>query len=73
MDHSSHGDRHLSFSDATPESAGGPAAFDPQAASIVSSLQRDGCRAGDVDEDGACSGSLDAATWAIAGVLPNRR
>jgi hypothetical protein len=32
--------------------------------------QRDEYRAGDEDEDGACSGALDAAAWAIAGVVP---
>ncbi|MHC4972717.1 MAG: hypothetical protein ACYTG3_10330 [Planctomycetota bacterium] len=35
--------------------------------------QRDEYRAGDADEDGACSGALDAAAWAIAGVLDSRR
>ena len=32
--------------------------------------QRDEYRADDADEDGACSGALDAATWAIIDVLP---
>jgi len=32
--------------------------------------QRDETRAGEADEDGACSGALDAAAWAVAGVVP---
>jgi hypothetical protein len=32
--------------------------------------QRDEYRADAADEDGACSGALDAAMWAIIGVLP---
>ena len=32
--------------------------------------QRDEYRADEADEDGACSGALDAAMWAIIDVLP---
>jgi hypothetical protein len=32
--------------------------------------QRDDYRVDAADEDGACSGALDAAMWAIIGVLP---
>jgi len=34
--------------------------------------QRDEYRAGEEDEDGACSGALDAAAWGIAGVAPDK-
>ena len=52
-----------------PEAGEAGAAYVERINALVRA-QRDEYKAGDEDEDGACSGALDAAAWAIAGIVP---